>query len=78
MRTWLPQTARTVRDASGVQWRVTEMPARGDRDPPGEPYLIADSANACRRVVAYPAHWRDLPDAELLAVIELRCPTGPR
>ncbi|HVE79399.1 MAG TPA: hypothetical protein VNA89_11080 [Gemmatimonadaceae bacterium] len=54
---------RAYRAADGTAWRVYEYAAPDDGVS-----LMFESRDAFRRVWRYPAHWRELRDAELEAL----------
>jgi hypothetical protein len=56
-------------DGAGVQWRVSELPERVTAEVRWPACLIFESEAVVRRLRAYPPHWRDLPDAELDALV---------
>ncbi|MDQ6888540.1 MAG: hypothetical protein M3068_14820 [Gemmatimonadota bacterium] len=55
-------------DASGVGWRVHEMPAGRVPGSRGDNCLILESDGACRRLWNYPSTWFDLPVSDLLRI----------
>ena len=68
---WRVRHRRCVIDAAtGVEWAVVEMDMRGIPGAQGPLCLLFDSDRAVRRVWAFPADWRVLPDAGVLALRE--------
>ena len=63
--TWPAWPIRVVR-APDAEWRVYEQASVYDRR--GHPDLVFESDDVIRRVREFPANWRDLSDAELLAI----------
>jgi hypothetical protein len=55
-------------DSSYVQWRVSERNARRDPGAKGDLCLIFACPGMVRRVWDYPANWRTLSPAALLAL----------
>lgn len=51
-----------------VQWTVREYASSGPSDDNAVPCLVFECSDAMRRVRAYPANWRGLGRAELLAL----------
>jgi hypothetical protein len=76
---------KTFSDLSNTRWTVFEVrrqvSERADWSylPSGynDGWLCFENASAKRRLVAYPAHWRDLSDAELADLLERALP-APR
>ena len=60
---------RVVESASGTRWHVREVPASRYRS---RRCLAFDSGMVIRCVSEYPADWRDLDDAQLLALTRKR------
>lgn len=58
---------RSVRDASGREWRVREMPPPS-YDRRQRASLIFDCDAVIRRVRNYPPNWHELSDADLFAL----------
>lgn len=58
----------TFLDETGVRWTVTERNAESVPGTRGSRCLIFASAEAVRRVWVYPAGWRDLLTASLIAL----------
>ncbi|HEU4632069.1 MAG TPA: hypothetical protein VFS08_20125 [Gemmatimonadaceae bacterium] len=65
------QSARMVSDSGGDVWRVYERPEQRAA-PMAAPSLVFEREGCMRRRRAYPAHWRELPDAALVRLLE--CP----
>jgi hypothetical protein len=59
--------ARIFRDADGVTWWVHEV-AGEHLGTVGATCLLVVSANELRRIWKFPAHWRQLSPADLLAL----------
>ncbi len=59
---------RSVNDASGTRWRVTEVSGRAVPGARGEACLVFESDAAIRRVWHYPSSWRELAGPELIRV----------
>jgi hypothetical protein len=57
-----------VDHARQTAWAVTELDARGIPGARGATWLVFDSADAVRRVWAYPGDWRSPPDVALVAL----------
>ena len=55
-------------DAQFVRWRVVERDARADPGARAARCLVFDCGEAVRRVWHYPADWRRLPQAALVAL----------
>lgn len=76
---------RTFRDSNNIDWTVFEVrrqvSAKGDWSylPGGfsDGWLCFESANAKRRLVRYPEHWREFSDGELAALLTQAAP-APR
>ena len=61
---------RLLTDQQGREWRIYERTA-GDYSPAaGRPSLIFDSDGIVRRLWRYPTTWSNLPDAELLRLMD--------
>ena len=61
-------SALEFQDADYVWWWVAERDARHDPGARGQRCLIFASADALRRVWDYPAGWRELSAAQLVAL----------
>ena len=59
---------RTVTDAQGVGWHISERPAGHVPGARGPRCLILESEGVCRRLWHYPANWQELSAEELLAL----------
>ncbi len=59
---------RSVDDASGTCWRVTEVSGRAVPGARGDACLVFESDAAIRRVWDYPTSWRELPGPDLIRV----------
>ena len=66
--------ARIVADPTGGRWRVSEWDATGVPGCRGVTFLVFDAGRVVQRVWRYPANWRVLPDAELLAACAVHAP----
>ena len=83
-----PEKIREIVDRSGRAWRVWEVPREQlDRTRPGayagdfeQGWLCFESATGeeRRRLPSYPANWRSLPDARLVALLDEAKPAPPR
>lgn len=61
---------RHLTDAQGREWRIYER-ITGEYSPvAGRPSLIFDSDGIVRRLWRYPTTWAELPDSELLQLME--------
>ena len=63
----LARAGGRVVNGDGVEWSVYELPAAA-YDRRGTPSLVFESADAFRRVRAFPVEWRLLDDDALYAV----------
>jgi hypothetical protein len=60
---WRPAITRQISDADGKVWRVVELVQET-----GARALVFDSDGIFRRIREFPADWRSLDDADLLAL----------
>ncbi len=60
---------RTVRDATGVVWLISERDAHSVPGAMGPTCLVFDSQTVCRRYWHYPSDWLILSDGHLLELM---------
>ena len=61
---------RSILTVTGTRWRVREAAVHGVPGAEAATCLIFDGGTVCRRLWRYPARWRELADAALLAIME--------
>lgn len=61
---------RAIHAADGTRWKVREARAIEIPGAMATTCLIFDSATVCRRVWWYPDEWAQLPEDDLLAILE--------